>query len=204
MGCFIGALQIGKVRGTWHSNLISFIFSFPCLLLILVPSYLVTIDYIGSKKEVKNYSLPLLISAPTGSEHKKSHTAFPMELQLVHYKVISVFAFFSKKWKSSNKAIRRIGCTSSGGVFRPECRPEGGSTRLSCYSFRLLLSTTSFPGKYQSRIKEWKWKKNVIKIQVDLPSFDLLISGLENITKPSSRTQVFSSFIFIKLDLFWI
>ena len=54
----------------------------------------VPIDYIGSKKEVKDYKLPLSISAPTGSEHKKSHTAFPMEMQLVHYKVINSIKMF--------------------------------------------------------------------------------------------------------------
>ena len=51
MGCFIGALQIGKVRGTWHSNLISFICS-PFFSMLIAYSCRLTsgISCIGSRR----------------------------------------------------------------------------------------------------------------------------------------------------------
>jgi len=80
-----------------------------------------------------------------GSEHKKSHTAFPMELQLVHYK---------EGFPDLNAALKEA---------------EYDSLAILSVFYSVQLRSL-----------------------VDLPSFDLLIAGLENITKPSSRTQVTS------------
>ena len=61
-------------------------------MLILVALHLVSV--ILGQEQVNDYYLP--ISVLTGSEHKKSHTAFPMEMQLVHYKVINSIKTFLK------------------------------------------------------------------------------------------------------------
>ena len=86
-----------------------------------------------------------ILTFSSGSEHKKSHTAFPMEMQLVHYKVTIIHIFLFQKVK-----VPIIGWTSPGGVFRPGGCPEGGSIRFSCNSFRFLLGSASLPGKFRS------------------------------------------------------
>ena len=148
MGSFIGALLIGKVRGSWVPTP-----SIPCICQIFL-------FYIPL-----HYCLPLASSDPspfflriekciksfTGSEHKKSHTAFPMEMQLVHYKVNLINTFGILESESSNKDLWRIWGPSVGGVFRPWGCPEGGSIWLSCSSFSFLLGTASFTGKYRSQ-----------------------------------------------------
>ena len=89
MGSFIGALLIGKVRGSWVPTSFPFICQ-PFLFQIL--------------------SSPCLFRSFTfcaGSEHKKSHTAFPMEMQLVHHKVNLMHIFGILESESSTKDIWR-------------------------------------------------------------------------------------------------
>ena len=146
MGSFIGALLIGKVRGSWirtHLHPLSaYVNSFPALILSSPCPFPSFTFLCRIEKCFKSF---------TGSEHKKSHTAFPMEMQLVHYKVNLIYIFGILESESSNKNLWRIWGSSVGGVFRPGGCPEGGSIWLSCSSFSFLFGTASFTGKYLSQ-----------------------------------------------------
>ena len=200
MGSFIGALLIGKVRGSWirtHLHPLSaYVNSFPALILSSPCLFQSFTFFCRIEKCFKSF---------TGSEHKKSHTAFPMEMQLVHYKVNLIYIFGILESESSNINIGRIWGTSVGGVFRPGGCPEGGSIWLSCSSFSFLFGTASFTGKYLSQnilANVYQTISLYSSVQVDLPSFDLLIAGLSNISQPTSQTQVTLNVILVKVGIF--
>ena len=133
MGSFIGALLIGKVRGSWiptHLHPLSaYVNSFPALILsspCLFPSFTFLCRI---EKCFKSF---------TGSEHKKSHTAFPMEMQLVHYKVNLIYMFARLKSESPKSNWRNISRRGFQ-IWRPPWR-RANTTLLQFFPFSTQYS----------------------------------------------------------------
>ena len=121
------------------------------------------------------------IKVSAGSEHKKSHTAFPMEMQLVHYKVNLLES------ESSQKNLKeKLGkCLQEGFSDLEAAVKEGRHDSLAVLSIFYSVQLRSLASTREvSRFNAKQY------FQVDLPIFDLLIAGLANITQPASRTQV--------------